>query len=258
MGINLIIPAAGLGSRFQMSGVRTPKPLIEIQGIPMIAWVVANFELEPDDKIFIISQRKDKLPEKLDKFLSKFMERIQFVEINELTNGAATTLEFALNRITSANPVLSVNSDQYISGDLSSYLASVRAGECAGQILLMSAHGNKWSYVERDSFGKIVKVVEKIQVSDEATVGIYGWRDSQTVLESIKAMKNAEFRVNGEFYVAPSYNYLRTNDNLISSSNIGIINSDVHGLGTPEDLEIFLANPNLEKFTLDVRRNLGI
>jgi hypothetical protein len=180
------------------------------------------------------------------------------VEINELTNGAATTLEFALNRITSANPILSVNSDQYISGDLSNYLASVRAGECAGQILLMSANGNKWSYVERDSFGKIVKVVEKIQVSDEATVGIYGWRDSQTVLESIKAMKNAEFRVNGEFYVAPSYNYLKTDDNLISSTNIGAINSDVHGLGTPEDLENFLANPNLEKYTDDVRRNLGI
>ena len=258
MAINLVIPAAGLGSRFRVTGVTTPKPLIQIEGIPMICWVIGNFQLQLDDKIFIIARKEDELPENLDKFLGKFKENVEYIEIDELTDGAATTLEFALRQIRSENPVLSVNSDQYISADLSSYLTLVRSRECAGQILLMSATGDKRSYVERDINGKIINVVEKIQVSDEATVGIYGWRDSQTVLESIKAMKREDFRVNGEFYVAPSYNYLKENDNVIASSNIGEINTEVHGLGTPEDLEIFLANPNLKKFAQEVAKNLGI
>jgi NDP-sugar pyrophosphorylase family protein len=258
MPINLVIPAAGLGSRFRVTGVSTPKPLICIEGLPMICWVIGNFQLQAEDKIFIISRSADELPKSLSKFLGKFRENVEYIEIDELTDGAATTLELGLSQISTEYPVLSVNSDQYISADLSSFMNLVRSGGCAGQILLMSAKGDKWSYVERDTYGKIINVVEKIQVSDEATVGVYGWRNAQTALGAIKAMKRQNFRVNGEFYVAPAYNYLDEKDNEIVSSNIGDIRTEVHGLGTPEDLEIFIANPNIKMFVEKVFKNLGI
>ena len=43
--IQLVIPAAGAGSRFREVGIATPKPLIPISGIPMIIWVITNFKL---------------------------------------------------------------------------------------------------------------------------------------------------------------------------------------------------------------------
>lgn len=258
MTINLVIPAAGLGSRFRTRGIETPKPLIEIKGIPMIAWVIGNFDLQNDDKIFIISRKDDGLPEKIGKYLDKFRKNIEFIEILQLTDGAASTIEFALRKIDSSNPVLSANSDQFVSADFSPFMKLVRSGDSAGQILLMRAEGNKWSYVKRNLEGQIVSVVEKKQISDEATVGIYGWRDARIALDSITTMKNHQHTINGEYYVAPSYNYLDKEFNKISTYNIGNVETEVHGLGTPEDLEIFLANPNIENFRLSVTKNLDL
>ena len=47
-------------------------------------------------------------------------------------------------------------------------------------------------------------------------------------------------RVNGEFYVAPTYNELISKGHKIGIYNIGSVGSGMYGLGTPEDLEYFL------------------
>lgn len=43
--LQLLIPAAGKGSRFADVGFQTPKPLIPMWGIPMLIWVLNNFPL---------------------------------------------------------------------------------------------------------------------------------------------------------------------------------------------------------------------
>ena len=44
--MNIIIPMAGAGSRFEKAGYSFPKPLIEVHGNPMIAKVVENLNLQ--------------------------------------------------------------------------------------------------------------------------------------------------------------------------------------------------------------------
>jgi hypothetical protein len=128
------------------------------------------------------------------------------------------------------------------------FVDSVRSGLGEGQILTMEAEGNKWSFVERNPSGEIIRVVEKIEVSNEATVGIYGWKSAAVASESIAKMKSDQCKVNGEYYVAPSYTFIANRGGIISTTNIGNIENDVHGLGTPEDLAIFLNNPNFDEF----------
>jgi NDP-sugar pyrophosphorylase family protein len=258
MKLNLVIPAAGMGSRFRATGVDTPKPLIPILGIPMIGWVISNFNLLPEDEIWIISRKEDRLSANLQELLPQLKNRIHFIEIDELTDGAATTLEFALNLIPADEAVLCANSDQYVSSDMSAFMAIVREKKSTGQILTMSASGNKWSYVKRNLDGEVVDVVEKEQVSDEATVGVYGWRTVQNAKEAITQMKKANFKVNGEYYVAPSYTFLIGQGGNIATYNVGNVEQEVHGLGTPEDLEIFLKNPNLSNYHHSVSSALGI
>ena len=53
----------------------------------------------------------------------------------------------------------------------------------------------------------------------------------------------ADLRVNGEFYVAPIYNQLIAEGLSIGFDNIGSVEDGMYGLGTPEDLEAFLASP---------------
>ena len=258
MKINLVIPAAGLGSRFRAMGIETPKPLIPVLGIPMIGWVIANFQLGLEDDIWIITRKFDQIPKKLDSLVSHVKNKIHFIELENLTDGAATTLQYALDQIPAEEAVLSANSDQFVTSDISEFVTMVRLGKSEGQILTMTASDSKWSYVERNVEGRVVNVVEKVVVSNEATVGVYGWKSMKIANESINSMKTDEFKVNGEFYVAPSYNYLIKKGALIETYNVGDVETGVHGLGTPEDLELFLANPEVESYKEFVISRLGI
>lgn len=258
MKLNLVIPAAGLGSRFRAIGVDTPKPLIPVLDIPMIGWVIANFQLTPQDEIWIITRKDDQIPSKMESFVSKIKNIIHFIELDEVTDGAATTLQYALNQIPNEEAVLSANSDQFVSSDISQFIESVRSGNSDGQILTMNATDSKWSYVERDSGGEVINVVEKVAVSDEATVGVYGWKSATIAKNAINAMKAKGLKVNGEFYVAPSYTYLLNQGGKISTFCVGDIETDVHGLGTPEDLDLFLLNPDIERYQELISSRLGI
>lgn len=51
--MNILIPMAGAGSRFEKAGYTFPKPLIEVNGKPMIQAVVDNINIE-GNYIFIV------------------------------------------------------------------------------------------------------------------------------------------------------------------------------------------------------------
>ena len=257
MKLHLVIPAAGLGSRFRAVGINTPKPLIPILDIPMIGWVIANFPLNDGDEIWIITRKEDQIPKQMESMISKIKNQIHFIELDELTDGAATTLQFALDLIPGNEAVLSANSDQFITSDISEFIESVRNGNSEGQILTMYATDSKWSYIDRDANQEVINVVEKVVVSDEATVGVYGWKSATVAKDSIAAMKKDVLRVNGEFYVAPSYTYLLKQGGKISTYSVGDVETDVHGLGTPEDLKLFLLNSHIDDFQAIVSSNLG-
>ena len=109
--------------------------------------------------------------------------------------------------------------------------------------MTMWADDPKWSYVRFDARGEIDAVVEKQVVSNEATVGIYNFRRGGDFVAAAEEMIRRDERVNGEFYVAPAYNHLLEAGKKVLFENVGSEGAGVHGLGTPEDLERFLASP---------------
>ncbi len=84
------------------------------------------------------------------------------------------------------------------------------------------------------------EVVEKVVVSDEATVGIYNFRKGCDFVSAAQSMVENDRRVNGEFYVAPVYNELIAAKKRIGIYNVGSVGHGMYGLGTPEDLDSFL------------------
>jgi NDP-sugar pyrophosphorylase family protein len=239
--LQLVIPAAGLGKRFLDAGILTPKPCIEVNGIALINWVIGNFTLKESDKIIILTRKEIGIEPVVRNFWSDKLPNIEFIELDQVTDGPAETVSFALSQLNPELPLIVANSDQYVSAGLDGFVDQVRIGNSAGFILTMNAKGAKWSFVERDrlSLNSIVRVVEKVEISDEATVGIYGWAKTNFFVDSYEEMKKANDRVQGEFYVAPTYNYLVKNKMKIEAIKVGAINQSVHGLGTPEDLAQF-------------------
>jgi dTDP-glucose pyrophosphorylase len=84
----------------------------------------------------------------------------------------------------------------------------------------------------------VVEVAEKRPISDLATVGIYYFRRSAEFVRAARQMIEKNIRVNGEFYVCPVFNEMIEAGLKILVHEID--SSQMHGLGTPEDLSRFL------------------
>ena len=56
--MQIVIPMSGFGERFRRAGYKVPKPLIEIEGKPLIAHVIDMF---PGEKDFIFICNEDHL-----------------------------------------------------------------------------------------------------------------------------------------------------------------------------------------------------
>jgi NDP-sugar pyrophosphorylase family protein len=242
--IQFVIPAAGLGSRFIAAGYTTIKPLIPVGSLPMILWPISNIPLEPQDILIIITKKGDNLYSIKNKWLKNIKTHILFIEMDSLSEGPASTVEAAMNKIDLTLPLVVLNSDQYITSSILEFIEDIRnnKAEVFGSILTMKASGNKWSYVERNARGEIDAIVEKKEVSAEATVGVYAWSSAELFASSLMRMKTENLRVNNEFYIAPSYNYLIIDKVFIKTFHVGTFNESVYGLGTPEDLADFLSS----------------
>ena len=256
--LSLLIPAAGKGSRFSDVGIDIPKPLIPIWGMPMLMWVMANFPLQSQDRVLVLSQLSHHIPAELSDFLQNVQFEVEFVEIDYWTDGPAHSLEILLNDVDPDSPVICANSDQFVFEGLDSFTDAVRLGTTKGQILTMEASSNAWSYVGRAADGRVNRVVEKVEISKEATVGVYGWSTSTICCDALSWQRSIGQKVNNEFYVAPSYHHLIEQNLEISTHSVGIHGQGVHGLGTPSDLEHFLTLAKAQEVRNLVLERLGI
>lgn len=235
--LNIVIPMAGRGSRFSDAGYTDPKPLIPVGGQPMIKRVIDNLTPSRPHRFIFICQREHVGAYGLRERLALWAPGSQIVELDGITEGAACTVLAARDKI-SDGPLMIANSDQYVDIDINDYLA-VMDNELDGLIMTMTANDPKWSFAALDEFNNVVRVVEKEVISNEATVGIYNFSDGRDFLNAADRMIRDGKRVNGEYYVAPTYNELIAEGAKVRTFNIGSEGKGMYGLGTPADLKLF-------------------
>lgn len=237
--LNIVIPMAGRGSRFQDAGYTFPKPLIDVKGKTMIELVIKNLKPKCDHRFIFICQKEHY--EKFDLYhvLQNATEnKFEVIQIDGITEGAACTVLTAIQYINNSDDLLIANSDQYVELDIDDFINSGRKEENDGLIMTFVASHPKWSYVRLDEDEKVIEVAEKRIISNKATVGIYYFRNGSDYVEAAQFMIEKNIRTNNEFYVCPVYNELILKDKHIAIYNIDA--EKMHGLGTPEDLNLFL------------------
>lgn len=225
---------AGLGSRFSDKGYSLPKPLIDVDGSPMIKRVVDSLGID-GNYIFIV-QREHSVKYHLKDYLDEIAPGCSIIEIDGLTDGAARTALMAKELIDNDTPLIISNSDQVVVwGSLmfESLLAS------QGVIALFQADDPKWSYARIED-NVITEVAEKMVISNNATVGIYGFNSGSDFVRYAEQMIQKDVRVNNEFYICPVYNEAIDDGKTILPYFV----DKMYGLGTPEDLEKYLNDCN--------------
>jgi NDP-sugar pyrophosphorylase family protein len=241
--INIVVPFAGMGSRFAKAGYKDPKPLILVHGVPMLKVVIDNLRPRRPHKFIFICLREHAKAYGLADKLQDWAPGSALIEIDSVTEGTACTVLKAKDLINNDVPLMIANSDQYVEVDVEDYLDSSLCEGLSGLIMTMEADDPKWSFAATDKDGLVQKVAEKEVISHEATVGIYNFTHGRDFVAAAEDMIARGERVNGEFYVAPVYNRLIAQSHKIRIYNIGSVGRGMHGLGTPADLDAFLALP---------------
>lgn len=227
---NVLIPMAGLGSRFAEKGYALPKPLIKIFGKPMIQLVVESLELDAN-YIFIV-QKEHRVKYHLDDVLDGIAPGCHVVEVDGLTEGAAVTTLAAKHLIDNDTPLIISNSDQVVVWDSSVFRALIGSQNV---IAVFQADDPKWSYAEVDH-GIVKRVAEKEVISNNASVGIYSFKTGAEYVKYAEQMIDKNIRTNNEFYIAPVYNEAIADRQLTIAYDV----KEMHGLGTPEDMNDYI------------------
>ena len=230
---------AGAGSRFAKAGYAKPKPFIDVLGKPMICHVLDNLKI-PEAKYILLARKEHYENESETIQWIKENYPVEFVLIDKLTEGAACTVLHAHRLINNETPLLIANSDQIVDINISDFIKDSDNRHLDGSVLcFVDAELNpKWSFAKIDENGIILEIKEKQPISEYATVGIYYFAKGNIFVSNAIDMIVRNERVNNEFYVAPIYNYA-----IASGDKFGIYNIDMsqmHGTGTPEDLNKYI------------------
>jgi HAD superfamily hydrolase (TIGR01509 family) len=232
--MNVLIPMAGAGSRFAQAGYTFPKPLIEVNGKPMIQVVVDN--LNVDAHFIFIVQKEHYEKYNLKSVLNLIAPGCDIVQVDGLTEGAACTTLLAKELINNDEPLLMANSDQFVEWNSNECLYAFTADSIDGGIVTFESTHPKWSFAKLGNDGFVSEVAEKNPISNIATVGIYYWSHGSDYVKYAEQMISKNVRVNNEFYVCPVFNEAIGDGKKIRVKNI----ERMWGIGTPEDLNYFL------------------
>jgi NDP-sugar pyrophosphorylase family protein len=236
--LKIVVPMGGEGRRFVEQGYTFPKPLIEIDGRPMIELVAQNISpQEPHEFIFIC--RQEHLEQyALTEVLKLVAPGCRIVSMREATAGALCSVLLASNHLDGDQELLVANADQIVDVCIDSFLADARSRNADGSIVTFQSTHPKWSYVKMED-DLVVAAAEKRPISTHATAGLYYFRRTDQFIAAAENMllKNASLR--SEFFVCPVYNEFVLKGMRVTTFDID--RHAMHSLGTPEDVKRYAA-----------------
>lgn len=224
---------AGNGSRFKQQGYDLPKPLIDVNGHPMIKMVIENINLD-GNYIFIV-QKEHCEKYNLKKYLKSLVD-CDIIISDGLTEGAACSVLLADEFLYENCPLLICDSDSLLDWD--SKLLIDKSAKYDGAVVTFESQDSSFSYAKCDG-DKVLEIAEKKVISKHAICGRYFWSQCSDFLNYAKWMIQKNYRINNEFYVAPVYNYAIEDGKSILKFEA----DNFYNLGTPEGLKTYLKLP---------------
>lgn len=249
--MKIIIPMSGFGERFRRAGYTIPKPLIEVEGKPIIAHVLDMF---PDEKDVIFICNNEHLESKsfgMKKILMDLCPTAKIRGIEPHTNGPVYALQMVKDEIGDDEQVIVNYCDFTCYWDYNKFKKTVSETKCDGAIPAYTGFhphliwSTNYAYMKTDG-KKVLDIQEKnpytdIPMQEYASSGTYYFSTGKKLKEYSKLCIEQNLHVNNEFYVSMTYKpMLEHNENII-------IFDVEHFMqwGTPEDLSEYVHWSNL-------------
>ena len=233
--MKIVIPMAGKDERFREYGFPFPKPVVEIDGKPLIEHAFDCLRMTPEADFTFVVRKEDDQRFHLRDMLRLLDPNCAIITTEGETAGAACTVMLAVEQIDNDEELVITNGDQILGFDLNSVIAGFRDRDLdAGTVVFDSVHP-RWSFVKTDAAGHVIEAAEKRPISRNATAGVYYFRKGSDFIAAAKSMIHKGASVNGGYFVCPAFNEL-----ILKQKKIGIHQidrDDYVSLATPQAVE---------------------
>ena len=235
--LKIIIPLAGNSDLFSNAGYAYPKPLIDIQGKPMIEWVLDNpaKTAVPYQFIFIIKE-EDVLKYHLDNTLKLLSPGADIVRIKRPAKGGLCSVLMAVDKIDADDSLLILNGDQVIDIDFNQLLHYWQKQSASAGLVTFSSVHPRWSYARIEN-EEVVQTAEKNPISKYAIAGYYYFEKAADFLRAAFQSIRNDVQLEGMYYISPVINEMvLMNKRVVSFS---IEKEQYHSFYSPQMLNEF-------------------
>ncbi len=238
--MTIVIPMAGLSSRFAKAGFTLPKYMLYINDKSLFNLAVSSFEdyFQTCRFVFVARDVFD-TPSFIEKECKLMGIKKYKVVVTEPTKGQAETVLFGIKGadIPEDEEILIFNIDTFRPG----FKFPNKAKLSDGYLECFIGDGDNWSYAKTEDGTddtKVIETAEKKSISHFCSTGIYFFKNASDFILSY--MSNAHNNDGKEQYVAPLYNYLIKKGRDI---RVNIIDKkDVCFCGIPSEYYEYLKN----------------
>ncbi len=239
--LQVLIPMAWAGSRFAKEGYELPKPLIPIDGKPMITRVL---DFLPAAEKYVFVCRKEHVDSShIDEVIKKTHPNAVFHAIDYLTEGQASTCLLGEEYCDPEKPLLIAACDNgMLYADFDAYIAEHPEYDSLmwtfRRYESLRTNPKAWGWVKvKPNSIEVEDLSIKIPVSedpfnDHAVVATFWFKRAGDFFDAARLMIEKDIRINGEFYADTIPLALN-----MMGKKTGIFEIDKYiGWGTPMDL----------------------
>ena len=239
--LHIIMPMAGEGSRFAKAGWTTPKPLIELRGVPLFLRAIGSVAIEdvPMKYSFIVRQEHiDK--QHIDELIQAILPEARIFSVLQTTRGAVETCLVAEEVIDDEDAVVVMDCDLEFRSkrynELVTKALSLPANDSDGGALVSFESDNpRYSYAEVDEDGRVLRTAEKEPISNHALCGSYFFGGGKDFKRIAHQLLEDGTHGKAEFYVSLLYNYLLSEGKVVRLAPM----EEYYSYGTPEELQFY-------------------
>jgi len=243
--MNIVIPMAGCGQRFQDAGYADPKPAIIVDGKKIVQHVIDVFA-QHDKFIFIVNRDHEDHPT-LIPTLKGLRSRSDIIIIPPHKKGPVYSVIPAFDHIDDDAPVIVAYCDGTVKFDYEHFKKYLIENDLDGCIFTHtgfhphSLSKTKMAFI-KEADGRVLEVKEKAHYTDNpqnehASSGIYYFKSGAILKKYFRRAIEENLNYNGEHYITLVYNLL-IGDKL----NVGFYDTKyVLILGTPEEVRNYEA-----------------
>ena len=242
MKVHYIMPMAGRGSRFHKEGYDFPKPLIKIYGKPFFYWATQSVRKYVDlaSLDFVV------LKEHIEKYdihteIKKYFPEAEIHVLPDVTEGAVITCMKGVEDICDDSPIIFNDCDHLFKcSRFNEFCNNQYDNSIDGILLTFDSNEDKYSFVEKDAEGRVLRTAEKEVISNEAICGCYYFRNKELFIQSAEEYLT---RCNySEYFMSGVYNILIEKKLCVKS-----MLTDFHvSFGVPEEYEAAQKDKNYE------------